>query len=420
MRRTYKHKLIPTKGQIKVLEETLETHRRLYNMALGMRIKAYKEDGESLSWYDQKKWLTSVRPDNEWFLKCNRNSLDATLKRLELAYQAFFRRVKENKEKVARGQKSQKVGFPRFKGKVFFNSFEFVRNGNGYKAPEWEPGQKRTRVYIQNVGKVKMWMDRPMEGVVKTLEVIREEDKWYACFSCDVQKTDECIHESTKVVGIDLGLESFLSTSDGEHVDNPRFYRKGLSETRRLNRALSRKQKGGKNRKKARKALNRQYAKVRNRRMHFIHNLTSKMTSDYRLVVAEDLSVKQMLQSLKSKSGAKRFKRGMSMSISDAAWSRFIQVLKYKLEDQGGSLVLVNPAYTSQRCSECGAIVKKDLSVRQHECPECGLSLHRDVNAAKNILADGILALTGPAGANVGQSSSGSQENEPDVPREPS
>jgi len=381
MRRTYKHKLIPTKTQLRALEETLETHRRLYNQALALRKEAYEERQETLSWYDQKKWLTKERKGNPWFLKCNRNSLDATLKRLDLAYQAFFRRVK----------KGGAPGFPRFKGCDFFNSFEFVRDGNGFRSPIWEEGGKRVRFYAQGIGQLKVWMDRPLLGRVKTLELVRENGKWYACFSCDLGDAAVPEPRFEPATGIDLGLESFLTTSEGDHVANPRPYRKGLAHYKRLSRQLSRKKKGGSNRRKAKQRLKKQAVKIRNRRNHFLHCVSKRLVTDYGMIAAEKLNMQGMLKN-----------KYLAMSISDASWGRFIELLKYKGEGAGCCVVLVDPRGTSQLCSRCGSVVKKGLRGRQHDCPSCGYSEHRDVNAAKNILTRGYMALTEPSGANAG------------------
>jgi len=224
-RRTYRHKLILKPRKRKVLEQMLETHRRLYNTCLEQRKTAYKERGEFVSLQAQRDWLTKERPNNEWYLRCNRNSLDATLTRLDRAYQAYF---------AGRSER------PKFKARDRFNSFEFSRDGNGYRAPEYEEGTRKTYLYVQHIGYVKMWMDRPFEGVPKTLEIVRENGSWYACFSCLV-KNHEVVRRWEPAIGIDVGLESFLTTDQGQHVKNPRFYAHDLREYRRRSRALSRK-----------------------------------------------------------------------------------------------------------------------------------------------------------------------------------
>lgn len=345
----------------------LETHRRLYNEALEQRITAYKEEEKSLSYYDQTKWFTERRKENEWYSRLSVSSARSALRNVDLAYKAFFRRVKSG----------EKPGFPRFKGR--FNSFTYLKWKGGC-------GFRDNRLYLQYVGNIKIKLHREIEGEIKTLCIKNEGGKWYAIFSCDLGDV-EVSKKNGDAVGIDMGLKEFLTTSDGSTVANPRFQKDSLPELRRKQRALSRKKKGGKNRKKAAKQVARLHAKVANQRRDFHHKTARQLVNRYAFIAAEDLNIKGMVKN-----------RRLSRSISDAAWGGFLTILAYKAESAGCRFESVDPKNTSQNCSNCGRKVPKKLSTRVHRCV-CGHVEDRDKNAAKNILNR---AWVGPAELNVG------------------
>ena len=193
-------------------------------------------------------------------------------------------------------------------------------------------------------------------------------------------------------VGIDVGLESFLTTSDGEREPNPRYQKTALPELRRAQRSLARKRKGGKNRRKSQRKVAKIHARVQALRREHHHQVALKLVRRYGLVAVESLHIQGMLKNDR-----------LARSISDAGWSGFLETLRIKAESAGVAFVEVDARGTSQQCSACGAEVRKGLSVRRHDCAHCGLSLHRDENAARNILARGLQARIGPAGRNVGQ-----------------
>jgi putative transposase len=190
-------------------------------------------------------------------------------------------------------------------------------------------------------------------------------------------------------VGIDVGLEHFLSTSEGGHEPNPRFLKNELPELRRLSRSLSRKKKGGSNQGKTAQRLQRLHARITNCRHDHRHKVSLELVRRYGMIAVESLNITKML-------GNHWFAR----AISDAGWAGFLETLKHKAERAGGLVVEVDCRGTSQECSGCHAEVRKSLSVRVHRCPHCGLVLQRDVNAAKNILFRALQARTGPVGAN--------------------
>jgi len=325
----------------------------------------------TLSYVDCSRWFKHRRKTNPYFARINFSSAQATMRRLDKAFAAFFRRVKAGEQ----------PGFPRFKGRDRFDSIEFPAYGDGIRLT----GE---RLRVQNVGVIRVKLHRPVEGKVKTVTLKREAGKWYVVFSCDLG--DVKVEPKTgPTVGIDVGLSSFLTTSGGEKEPNPRYLKDALPELRRKQRGLSRKKKGGKNRRKARKEVAKTHVRVANLRREHHHQTALKLVRRYGFIAVESLSIKNML-------GNDRLAR----AISDVAWGNFLLTLRSKAESAGVAFVEVDARGTSQECSACGSVVKKDLSQRWHSC-ECGCSLDRDENAARNILARGLLAWTKPAELNV-------------------
>ena len=372
MRKAFNFRLFTNANQERELDIALETHRRLYNAYLDLRELACSMYGVPLSYVDCSRWFKGQRATNPFFARINFSSAQATMRRLDKAFAAFFRRIKAGEE----------PGFPRFKGRDFFDSIEFPAYGDGIKLVN---GKLR----VTNVGLIRIKMHRPLEGKIKTVSLKREAGHWYAVFSCDLG--DVPIEPSTNPpVGIDVGLESFFTTSDGAREPNPRYQKTALPELRRAQRSHARKRKGGKNRRKSRRKVAKIHARVKRLRREHHHQVSLKLVRRYGLVVVESLNIRGMLKNDK-----------LARSISDAGWAGFLETLRTKAESAGVAYVEVDARGTSQQCSACGSEVRKGLSVRQHDCPHCGLSLHRDENAARNILARGLLARTGPAGGNV-------------------
>jgi len=369
MRRAYKFRLFTNANQERELGIALETHRRLYNVCLEQRKTAYEKDKTSVGYCQQSAWFTGERKTNAWFGRINFSSAQATMRRLDKAFQAFFRRCKAG----------QKPGYPRFKARDRFDSFTFPAYGDGIRL------QKNGKLRVQHVGLVKCKVHREAKGIVKTAALKRENGKWFVILSCNLSEL-KVKPSKLPAVGIDVGLQHFLTTSDGKHLPNPRYLKKELPALRRAGRSVSRKKKGGKNRRKAVRKLRSIYTKVSNLRHDHRHKTSLKLVRRYGFIAVERLNIKGMLRNHR-----------LSRAIADAAWGGFLATLKHKAESAGASVVEVNPRGTSQRCSGCGATVKKALSVRVHRCPHCSLVLQRDINAARNILA---LARIEPVGAN--------------------
>jgi putative transposase len=368
MRRAFKFRLYPSVNQARELDIMLETHRRLYNVALEQRKLAYETRGISLNYYAQANQLKELRASDSYQARTNFSSEQATLRRLDKSYQNFFRCCRQG---------SKASGFPRFKGRDHFDSVEFPTYGDGIRL-------KDNHLRVQHVGTIRAKVHRAVEGVVKTASLVREVDKWFVVLSCDLGSV--VVPPSTlPPVGIDVGLEVFLTTSDGDRIENPRYLKNELPKLRCSQRAISRKKKGGHNRRKATRRIRSLHARVRNLRREHHHKTAVFLTRLYGLIGVESLRVANMLKN-----------HSLAFAISDAGWSGFVNVLRCKAERAGVEVVAVNPAWTSQECSGCGVVVAKVLAQRWHTCPHCGLSLHRDENAARNILARALLARTGP------------------------
>jgi putative transposase len=372
MRRAFKYRLYPNANQERELNTLLETHRRLYNQCLELRKAAWKLDQTTLSAAAQSRWYTQERKTNPWYGRMSFSSAREAINRLDKAFQAFFRRVKSG----------EKPGYPRFKGRDRFDSFTYQYN-NGVKfVPD--------RLRCQYVGDVKVKLHRPFLGTIKTVTVKREADKWFAVFSCDLGAL-AIAPSLNPPVGIDVGLESFLTTSDGHKEPNPRYLKTTLAELRRCGRAVARKKRGGKNRRKAVRRLRVCHVRVKNLRKEHHHQTSLKLVRRFGLIAVERLNIRGMLKNDR-----------LSRAIADAGWYGFVQTLRCKAEGAGVAVVDVDPRGTSQLCSGCGTEVPKGLSVRWHDCPHCGLSLDRDENAARNILARALPARIGPADGKPG------------------
>ena len=352
-----KYRVFPTKAQERRLQQTLETCRQVYNSLLNWRKHDYEVLGKSPSWYDQKRGITTWKASHPELPQVHSQVLQDVSVRVDLAFKAFFRRVKAG----------ETPGFPRVKGDGY-DSFCFP--GTGYAVVN---GGLRLSKITETNSLIKMRLHRPLVGKVKTCCIHRVGKKWFACFS--VEQQDNFLPVSPEVIGLDAGLNSFLALSDGTFIDNPRFYRRDEKALAKAGRKQVKTAKGSRNRKKANKVLSRIHERVRNRRHDFVHQSARRLVNRYGVIAVEKLNVKGMIKN-----------HCLAKSISDASWSMFRSVLTQKAESAARDVVAVNPAYTSQDCHACGYRAKKKLSERWHHCPMCSASLDRDINAAINIL----------------------------------
>ena len=360
MRKAFLYRLYVNETQSDKLDNLLRLARQLYNAALQQRRDAWKYQHKSLNYYDQANQLKEVRNEIPEFAQLNFSATQDMLRRLDKSFKAFFRRVKTG----------EKAGFPRFKSRDRFDSITFPTYGDGIKI-------KGNRLYVQNVGLLKIKMHRVLEGEINTVTIKRECGKWYVVFSDTVEIKP--LPVSDRTVGIDVGLKSFAVTSDSEYIENPRYLKEAEAALRVSQRSVSRKKKGGNNRRKAVKLLAKKHLHVKRQRADFAHKIADNLVKNYGRIAVEDLRIKNMVRN-----------HHLARSISDAGWGQFVSILSYKAEYAGREFVQVNPNGTSQICSGCGATFKKNLSTRVHNCPACGLSLNRDFNAALNIKRLGL------------------------------
>jgi len=374
--RNFKYRLYPTSSEITRIAEQLTEARRLYNCALEHRITVYKMTGESVGYYTQAAELKQIRAEGICKL-ANFSACQDVLRKLDKTYKAFFGRIKKGK----------KAGFPRFKNAQRFRTITFPSYGDGCKLTG-------SHIYLQGMGDIKIRLHRPVEGTIKTVSVTEKNGKYYVCFACEVQPGPLPETGYNKSIGIDMGLESFAVTSDGEFIKNPRHFKTSQKRLRVLQRSVARKKKGSNSRKEAVRLLTNQFEKVANQRKNFLNKESLKIIQQNDIICIEDLSIKGMTARCKPvqdetgrylPNGQSR-KSGLNRSINDAAWGMFFGMLTFKAENAGRELIRVNPRGTSQRCYRCGTTVHKELYDRWHDCPVCGLSIHRDLNSALEIL----------------------------------
>lgn len=368
---TFKHRLFPNVSQLRELAETLETHRRLYNAALDGKQLCWEIGEVDWSLYEQQRWFTVQRKINPHYARLNVASAAQTFRQLDRSFAAFFRRV----------QAGGKPGYPRFKSRDKFNSFSF-------KCPRlWSDGCRIVggRLRLQHIGTIRVRWHRPLPdgGSLREVRILREGDRWFAFFVLEITTPAPAARDGS--VGVDVGLKTFLTTSEGEQLGDSRTLESRLNELRVKQRALSRCKRGSNSRQIVKKRVVDLHAKVRNTRRDMHHKVSRSLVSRYGVIAVERLNVQGLLKNHR-----------LARRISDAGWYSFVIILASKAESAGGQVIQVDAKNTSQECSGCGAIVPKKLSERTHRC-DCGLTLDRDHNAARN-----ILARAAPGGLNPG------------------
>ena len=347
--RSYKYRLRPNREQSAALNAMLRDFCGLYNAGLQQRIEAYRRRRISLSYAHQANELKACRAaDPEGLGRWSFTALQQVLRRLSQAYAAFFKRGR---------------GFPRFRASARYHAATF-RFGDGLTI------KKDRRLSIVGVpGAIKaVWhRDIPEDAKLATAIVTRQQGNWYAVFSVEAAFAETC---GTGTVGIDLGLNSLIATSDGATFLAPRYGRRAQSAQRRRQRALARCRIGSKRRLRAKARLAAASAKIARQRRDHLHKLARALVSRYQGIAFEDLNLVGL-------------KRGMlARSIHDAAWALLVQFTTYKAASASAEVKLVDPRGTSQTCPACGTIKAKTLRERLHRCT-CGCSLDRDVSAAQ-------------------------------------
>jgi putative transposase len=357
MKKTFKYRLLGNNKTFAKAENCLYLCRWLYNTALSQRISIYKQNKGKISCYEQNNQLPELKKTFPEYASISSQSLQDVIERLDKAYKNFFRRVKKGEDKV---------GFPRFKSKGRYDSFTLKDTG-------WI--LNKNYLIIEKIGKFKLRLSRPIEGNIKTITVNKESTgKWYVCFNCD-NVPEKKLPESDESIGLDVGIKSYLTDSEGNKVENPKFLKKALSKLRRKQRKLSRAERGSNRRKNTKIQVAKCHEEVRNQRGDFLHKLANDYIKNYDTIYVENLQIENMVKNHK-----------LARDIDDCSWSKFFGLLSYKAVETGRKLVKVNPRYTSMKCSNCGEINHElKLSDRKWVCISCGALHDRDYNAAKNI-----------------------------------
>jgi putative transposase len=381
-------RLRPTARQHVALAVCLESHRELYNAALQERRDAWSHGKTRINYGDQSAQLTEIRSTRLDQAVWSFSSQQATLRRLNRAFAGFFRRVKIAKPGV-------RLGYPRFKGKGRFDSVEWPKDGDGAR---WLPEQRRA--YLLGIGQVKVHPHRPVVGRVKTIQIKRQGRRWMLVLSCDDVPTNP-LPATGRQAGIDVGIVSFATTSDGEHIDNPRCGRAAAERLATAQQRLQRAKRRSTNRDRKRETVAARHRKIANQRKDFHHKRARGLVERYDLLVAEDLEIANMLRRAKPvpdpdnpgqylPNGAAA-KRGLSRSISDVGWGRFVSILRAKAEEAGRIWIEVDPRHTSDRCENCGhAAPGNRITQAAFECQRCLHRAQADEHAARNLLRAGL------------------------------
>jgi len=353
--RNYKFRIYPSKRQEIQMKEHLWIEKNLWNMLLEANQKRYNAEKKFLTRNEMQKMVKGAGLFSQ---------VAQTLShRLQ---KALWRMVKLKKQ-------GKKCGYPRFKSIDRMKSLNYPQAG--FKLDK--------KLKVTPFGEISIKQHREIKGKIKTLTLKREPSgKWFAIFSVETAPRTQRISNGEQI-GIDLGLRTFATLSNGDVIKNPRHLKQHEEELAEAQRRLSKKKKGSNNRKKAKLKVARIHEKIANTRADFLHKISKRLVNDYSLIALEKLASKEMSQ------------QNFGRSINDAGWNMFANMISYKAEEAGCRVVFVNPKDTTQECSNCHQIVKKDLSERIHDCPFCGLTIDRDINAARNILMRATVGHTG-------------------------